>query len=130
MESRVLVFFLFFLLPSKLLAVQENISIFNTTKNSATVVILDKITSKKTTHPIKIETPYKINSLEILVKRCVLDNSKGSLEIMTYLQVQDSSRQIQNKDKVFIFNGWIFSKHPSVNAFEHPNYDIWVESCS
>jgi Uncharacterized protein conserved in bacteria len=129
MESRVLVFLLFLLLPSKLLAVQENILIFNTNKNYANVVILDKITSKKTSHLIKIDTSYKVPSLEILVKRCVLDNSKGTLELMAYLQVQDSSTQIQNKDKVFIFNGWMFSKHPSINSFEHPNYDIWVESC-
>ena len=127
MASGKLIFFLFFLISTSFLSAQENIEIFNTNKNKAKIVILDKVTSKKTSHTVKIDSVYQMHSLDILVKRCVLDNSKGSLEVLAYVQVQESA--IINKDKVYIFNGWMLSGHPSINAMEHPNYDIWIEGC-
>ena len=127
MASGKLIFFLFFLVSTSFLSAQENIEIFNTNKNKAKIVILDKVTSKKTSHTVKIDSVYQMHSLDILVKRCVLDNSKGSLEVLAYVQVQESA--IKNKDKVYIFNGWMLSGNPSINAMEHPNYDIWIESC-
>ena len=127
MEPGKLIFFLFFLISTSFLSAQENIKIFNTNKNKAKIIILDKITSKKTSHTVTIDSVYEMHSLDILVKRCVLDNSKGSLEVLAYVQVQESA--IKNKDKVYIFNGLMLSGNPSINAMEHPNYDIWIESC-
>ena len=127
MEPGKLIFFLFFLISTSFLSAQENIEIFNTNKNKAKIVILDKVTSKKTSHTVTIDSVYQMHSLDILVKRCVLDNSKGSLEVLAYVQVQESA--IKNKDKVYIFNGWMLSGNHSINAMEHPNYDIWIESC-
>ena len=34
-----------------------------------------------------------------------------------------------NKDDVFVFNGWMFSSSPSIAPFDHPVYDIWLVDC-
>jgi len=131
MASRAIVFFLILFISSNLLAntSSENIKVFESNKSKAQVVVLDKITSKKTTHNLNIDTNYLLQSLEILVKRCILDNSEGSLNVLAYVQVQDSVQK-KNKDKVFLFNGWMMSKYPSINPFEHSNFDIWILNCS
>jgi hypothetical protein len=28
------------------------------------------------------------------------------------------------------FSGWLFAESPSLNAFDHPVYDVWVKSCT
>ena len=131
MASRAIVFFLILFISSNLLAdtSSENIKVFESNKSKAQVVVLDKITSKKTTHSLNIDINYPLQSLEILVKRCILDNSEGSLNVLAYVQVQDSVQK-KNKDKVFLFNGWMMSKYPSINPFEHANFDIWILNCS
>jgi hypothetical protein len=131
MASRAIVFFLILFISSNLLAntSSENIKVFESNKSKAQVVVLDKITSKKTTHNLNIDTNYPLQSLEILVKRCILDNSEGSLNVLAYVQVQDSVQK-KNKDKVFLFNGWMMSKYPSINPFENSNFDIWILNCS
>ena len=57
----------------------------------------------------------------------VYDNSDDDPEIITYLQVKDINEE--SKDKVFIFNGWMFASGPSLNPFDHPVYDLWVIKC-
>ena len=93
----------------------------------AVLALLSNITSKKNTHTIQINKKYKFYSLEVLVKRCVLDNSDGSLKTSAFVQIQDPNKK--NKDQVYIYNGWMFSGFPSINPMEHVNYDIWIESC-
>ena len=121
-------FFLFiFLFPIYALSQVKDVKILDSNANTANIVILDKITSKKNTHTIQINKKYKFYSLEVLVKRCVLDNSDGSLKTSVFMQIQDSNKK--NKDQVYIYNGWMFSGFPSINLMEHVNYNIWIESC-
>lgn len=127
MVSRILVFFLFLFYQTSLFALDDSVKIFNTSKNKATIFLLDKVTSKKKTHSIKIGKKYTFHSLEVLVKRCVLDSSSGLLKTSAFVQVQESASK--SKDKVYIFNGWMMSEYPSVNPMEHSNYDIWVKNC-
>ena len=48
-------------------------------------------------------------------------------EIKAYIQVKDLTKE--NKNNVFVFNGWMFSSSPSIAPFDHPVYDIWLVSC-
>ena len=34
-----------------------------------------------------------------------------------------------DNDKVYVFNGWMFSSSPSIAPFDHPVYDIWLVNC-
>ena len=29
-----------------------------------------------------------------------------------------------------LFTGWMFASTPSLNALEHPTYDVWVIDCT
>ena len=130
MGSRAIIFILFIFLTNISFAESENVKIFTTNKNQAELVILDKITSKKILYNAKINEIHSIYKLNILVKRCVLNNSKGYLEVLAYVQIQDDLKNTKNKDKVFLYNGWMIANNPSLNSFEHANYDVWVKNCN
>ncbi len=129
MGSRAIIFILFIFLTNICFAESENVKIFTTNKNQAELVILDKITSKKILYTAKINEVHSVYKLNILVKRCVLNNSKGYLEVLAYVQIQDDLKIIKNKDKIFLYNGWMIANHPSLNSLEHANYDVWVKNC-
>ena len=48
-------------------------------------------------------------------------------EIKAYIQVRDLTKD--DKDEVFVFNGWMFSSSPSIAPFDHSVYDIWLVDC-
>ena len=91
------------------------------------VKILDKISSKNELINIKNgeETIYK--DLAIRVMKCTNSELDDNPEIKAYIQVRDLTKT--NNDKVFVFNGWMFSSSPSIAPFDHPVYDIWLVNC-
>ena len=94
---------------------------------STHIKILDKISSKNILLKLSNgkETKYK----DLLIKSIKCKNSQfdDNPEITAYLQVEDLIDQ--NKDDVFVFNGWMFSSSPSIKPFDHPVYDIWLVGC-
>lgn len=44
-----------------------------------------------------------------------------------FLQVDERPRRGGERR---IFSGWLFAESPSLNAVQHPNYDVWVRSCT
>ena len=127
MVTRLIFLVLLFLLIPLFSQSDENILVFDKPNNKAKIVILDKITSKKIDHLVGIRKISIISNLKIQVAKCVIDNKTGSSDIYAFLQVQDQKNK--NKDSVYIYNGWIVNKYPSVNPFEHSNYDLWIEDC-
>jgi NADH:ubiquinone oxidoreductase subunit len=91
------------------------------------IKILDKISSKN--ELIRIinseETIYK--DLAIRVMKCTNSELDDNPEIKAYIQVRDLTKK--DNDKVFVFNGWMFSSSPSIAPFDHPVYDIWLVNC-
>jgi hypothetical protein len=55
------------------------------------------------------------------------DPEEGAF-VQVYVQERPnaSSRLAWHK----VFSGWLFKNAPSVNAVEHPVYDVWVKSCA
>ena len=92
------------------------------------IKILDKISSKN--DRIKLENKKEIIFKDLSIKSMKCSNSEfdDNPEIKAYLQVKDLTNQ--NKDNVFIFNGWMFSSSPSIKPFDHPVYDIWLIGCN
>lgn len=37
--------------------------------------------------------------------------------------------QVSNNEKKILFQGWMYSKYPSINAMQHPTYNLWVKNC-
>ena len=91
------------------------------------IKILDKVSSKTNTIELKIGKEVEFKNL--LIKSLKCENSKfdNNPEITAYIQVIDKTNT--NNDEVFVFNGWAFSSSPSLKAFDHSVYDIWLMSC-
>ena len=91
------------------------------------IKILDKISSKN-------ELVNLINGEELIYKdlaiksmKCTNSEFDDNPEIKAYIQVRDLTKN--NNDKVYFFNGWMFSSSPSIAPFDHPVYDIWLVNC-
>ena len=95
--------------------------------NNIDLKILDKISSKNTL--VTIKKGEEIRHKDLLIKNMKCRNSEfdDNPEITAYIQVQDLTND--NKDDVYVFNGWMFSSSPSITPFDHPVYDIWLVNC-
>ena len=92
------------------------------------IKILDKISSKNTLIKLKNKDDIKYKDLLIKSMKCKNSEFDDNPEITAYIQVKDLMSN--NKDDVFVFNGWMFSSSPSIAPFDHPVYDIWLVGCS
>ena len=91
------------------------------------IKILDKVSSKTNLLKLTIGEEKKFQNLLIKSLKCKNSEFDDNPEITAYIQVKDSTK-IDN-DEVFVFNGWTFSSSPTINAFDHPVYDIWLTKC-
>jgi len=91
------------------------------------IKILDKVSSKNHLLKIKVGEEKRFKNLLIKSLKCKNSEFDDNPEITAYLQVKDLTNN--DKDEVFVFNGWTFSSSPSVNPFDHPVYDIWLTKC-
>ena len=92
------------------------------------VKILDKISSKNELISLKNGDEFIYKDLSIKSMKCTNSELDDNPEIKAYIQVKDLTKK-DNKDDVFVFNGWIFSSSPSIVPFDHPVYDIWLVGC-
>ncbi len=86
---------------------------------------LDKITAKTSDLSIIVGKKKRFGYLEIFPRKC--RKADKDREVVAYVQVKDLSDK--KDDKVFVFNGWTFSSSPTIRAFDHPIYDLWVTGC-
>ena len=127
MATKIIIFiYLFFFSYSSF--GNELVKVLNNDNNYAEIKIIDKITSRLTTEKINLKTLKNIKDFEILIDKCVLDTRKGFLETSALVQIKDVKNQ--TKDRVFLFNNWMFASNSSINEIEHPNYDISLKSCN
>ena len=89
--------------------------------------VLDKVSSKNTILKLNIGEEKKYQNLLIKVLKCENSKFDDDPEITAYIQVKDLTKQ--DKDDVFVFNGWMFSSSPSIKPFDHPIYDVWLVKC-
>ena len=94
---------------------------------SVNIKILDKLSSKNKLLKLKIGEVYIFKNLELKVLKCKNSEFDDDPEITSYLQVKDLNNEDNNE--VFVFNGWTFSSSPSIQAFDHPVYDLWILKC-
>ena len=91
---------------------------------------LDKITARIKTFEIKVGVKKKIGVLEINLLKCVYSKPLEEPESIAYIKVFDKSEKYSvTRDKMSIFEGWIFASSPALHAMEHPVYDVSLISC-
>ncbi len=120
-----LISFFYVLINTKILVANEwligNIGIFQG---------LDKITARIKTFEIQVGVPKKFGILDIDLQKCVYSLPLDEPESIAYIKVLDKSDKYSvTKDKLSIFEGWIFASSPALNAMEHPVYDVSLISC-
>ena len=101
---------------------QENLIGKNTS-----IKILDKISSKNEFINLVNGEELIYKDLAIKSMKCTNSEFDDNPEIKAYIQVRDLTKS--DNDKVFVFNGWMFSSSPSITPFDHPVYDIWLTDC-
>ena len=89
--------------------------------------ILDKISSKNELIKLKNGKEFVYKDLSIKSMKCINSEFDDNPEIKAYIQVRDLTKE--DKNNVFVFNGWMFSSSPSIAPFDHPVYDIWLVKC-
>ena len=89
--------------------------------------VLDKISSKNELIKLNNNEEYIYKDLGIKSMKCTNSEFDDNPEIKAYIQVRDLTTD--NKNNVFVFNGWMFSSSPSIAPFDHPVYDIWLTNC-
>ena len=114
--------FFFFLLMLANLSSEDNLE-----GSYTTIKILDKISSKNDTIRLKNKDEVFFKDLSIKSIKCSNSEFDDNPEIKAYIQVKDIKNE--NKNNVFVFNGWMFSSSPSIKPFDHPVYDVWLVNC-
>ena len=69
-------------------------------------------------------TPYR--DLEILVKRCWVDNAEYKPEHAVLLDIFENNSS-SGKDR--LFSGWLFSVSSAITSLEHPYFDVTMLAC-
>ena len=89
--------------------------------------ILDKISSKNQLIKLINGEEFIYKDLAIKSMKCTNSEFDDNPETKAYIQVRDLT--LNDNDKVYVFNGWMFSSSPSIAPFDHPVYDIWLTDC-
>ncbi len=122
--SKFLINFVFFIFFIQLSNAKSNDEFIGTNTD---IKILDKISSKNELINLRIKEEVLYKDLAIKIMKCTNSELDDNPEIKAYIQVRDLTKD--DNDKVFVFNGWMFSSSPSIAPFDHPVYDIWLVNC-
>lgn len=93
---------------------------------------LDKISGQARDFTAPIGRPVKFGTLEITVRSCQKAPPEEPPEVAIYLEVVDHPvprRPDEPAPAKAVMSGWIFASSPSLNALEHPTYDVWAIDC-
>ena len=122
--NKLLISFIFYII---LFQSSYALSIENFLGKNTDIKILDKISSKNELIDLIIGEEIIYKDLAIKVMKCTNSELDDNPEVKAYIQVRDLTKN--NNDKVYVFNGWMFSSSPSIAPFDHPVYDIWLVNC-
>ena len=122
--NRLLIYFLVYVFFTQISYSESTQNFIGTNTD---IKILDKISSKNELIKMNINEESVYKDLVIKVMKCTNSELDDNPEIKAYIQVRDLTKN--DNDKVFVFNGWMFSSSPSIAPFDHPVYDIWLVDC-
>ena len=120
-------FIIFFFIHLILIQISYSLGNDNFVGKNTNIKILDKISSKNELIDLRNSEEIIYKDLAIKVMKCTNSEFDDNPEIKAYIQVRDLTKK--DNDKVFVFNGWMFSSSPSIAPFDHPVYDIWLVNC-
>ena len=116
-----------FILILLLFIISNNSYADNLEGTFTSIKVLDKISSKNQLIKLNNGEEFIYKDLAIKSMKCTNSEFDDNPEIKAYIQVRDLTKN--DNDKVYVFNGWMFSSSPSIAPFDHPVYDIWLVDC-
>ncbi|WOI54584.1 DUF2155 domain-containing protein [Parvularcula sp. LCG005] len=121
---------------------------------SVTIRALDKITATFTDIQIPIGEEAQYGPLTLLPRTCDKRPPEETPETTVFLEVYSTKDDVQGErararegeatpvarssirmadeksaPRPALFRGWMFASSPSLNALQHPVYDVWVIDC-
>ncbi len=104
--------------------VQNPIAVFNG---------LDKITGITTSFEVKIKEEATFGGLKIKPFVCYTRPVTQAPKTTSFVQVEEiplgGQTGTSGTQAKRIFSGWMFAESPSINAVEHPIFDVWLVGC-
>ena len=85
--------------------------------SAVNVQVLDKISGKVLKKRIKVGEPLEFGGIQVTLKRCFKNAPEDSKEIYAFVEIGERKS---------LFARWLFASSPSINIFEHPQYDVRV----
>ncbi len=92
-------------------------------RDTADLLVLDKVNAKSTPLTLKVGQAADNASLSITLRACSVRPPDQQQDATAYLDIRDSRAGAPG------FHGWMFVNEPAVNMLEHPVYDVRLVAC-
>lgn len=87
---------------------------------------LDKITGRIIAFEAAVDETVQFGSLQLTARVCFSRDLTDTPRTTTFMEVDEVGVDNQYRR---IFSGWMIAQSPSLNAIEHPVYDVWLTDC-
>lgn len=87
---------------------------------------LDKITGQAVNIEAPIGVPVQYATLTITAHWCYSTPASETPQTNAFLTIRDHRPDQPERQ---VFSGWMWASTPSLNAMQHPLYDVWVITC-
>lgn len=87
---------------------------------------LDKVTGRIVSFEVLIDETVQFGALQVTPKVCY---SRPLTEAPLTTGFTEVDEVMLNNKVRRIFSGWMFADSPSINAVDHPVYDVWLTDC-
>lgn len=95
-------------------------------KNIVVLRGIDKITTRIINVEVPVNKTIAVGTLQVTARQCYQTPPEETPESAAFLEITDHP---PDKASQQIFSGWMFASSPSISAFDHPVYDLWVTEC-
>ena len=112
--------------PPKIYTVNAAVPGKDGVKRMAILRGLDKLTGQAAIIDAPIGVPVRYATLTITAEYCYSTPPSETPETTAFLTIVDRR---PDKPAKQAFSGWMWASSPSLNAMQHPLYDVWVMSC-
>ncbi len=93
-----------------------------------TIGALDKRTGVAREYPLHPGDSARFGALTIRLRACETTPPwQQTPESGGFVQID---QDLKKGGVRRVFSGWLFAHSPSLNAFEDPNYDVWIKACA
>ncbi len=112
--------------PRRPLAVSDAVPGKDGVKRAVVLRGLDKISGQAVNIFAPVGIPVTFATLTITARYCYSTPPSETPETTAFIQIDDHRPDAAERR---VFAGWMLASSPSLNALDHPLYDVWVISC-